>query len=516
MTIDLRPAQLVAYRERGVARYALELTRAMVRRHADLVGAVLVDPRLPPVGRVEELVALGGARPFGDWVEAARRPADLPGGRILHLTSPFDLEIPLGQLWPRASTAAGSKLVVTVYDLIPDVFVEDYLADPGLRRRWRARRELVRSADRVLAISEATRRDVVERLGVDPGRVTNVGAGCSEGFRPPGPGDDPAAAARNLVPGLRRRFAVYNGGVDARKNLDRLLSAWALLAPPLREQVQLVVVCRMDPLQRNHYRVTAGRLGIAGDLLLAGAVPDEALMRLYQATDLMVFPSLYEGYGLPVVEARACGAPVLVADSPGVSELVGPERRFDPRDVEAMAAAISTALCAPRAAAGPGSLPPSWDAVADRAAEVYAGLLGHPSPPPIAGSRLALFAGSDDRGLLELLSAAGEVDVYGLDSRAVTVARAAGAACGGYTAAFVRLRGAERVELLDEVRRLGCVVVAVADSHTGVAAADRCDQVWATTETELARLRCGVLPEHLDRLSVVPRAAPAPPASPSQ
>ena len=221
VVIDLGPAQSWAYRERGVARHTLDFARAMLTQHPDLVGHFLLNPRRPPVGGLDDLIAGGRAIPVDEW-------RGRPGG-VLHLISPFELDVPLRLQWPRAASSAGMRLVVTVHDLIPEVFPDAYLADPGLRRRWRARRELIRAADHVFTLSRSGTADVVERLGVPESRVTMIGAGCSPRFRPPSGRD---RGGLGDIPGLRSGFVVYNGAVEPRKNLDRLLQAWARVPQP--------------------------------------------------------------------------------------------------------------------------------------------------------------------------------------------------------------------------------------------------------------------------------------------
>jgi len=222
------------------------------------------------------------------------------------------------------------RLVVTVYDLIPELFPEIYLTDPGTRARYRARRELVRAADHVVTLSRSAADDVVAHLGVPEERVSVVGAACSEVFSP---APDPAGAlreARALVPGLGAHSVVYNGAVEPRKNIEGLLEAFAHLPEQLRHSRQLVLVCRLGAPERHHLEVRAEQLGIAGALLLTGQVADDALVALYRSCELVVFPSLYEGYGLPVVEAMACGAPVVASGTSSLVELVPPEATFDP------------------------------------------------------------------------------------------------------------------------------------------------------------------------------------------
>ena len=117
-----------------------------------------------------------------------------------------------------------------------------------------------------------------------------------------------------------------------------------MLPAPVRARWQLALCCPLRPLERNHLLWRARQMGIADSICLTGFVDDAVLLQLHQGTDLFVFPSLYEGYGLPVAEALACGAPVLAADASSLPEIVGPEALFDASRPEAMAAAIERGL----------------------------------------------------------------------------------------------------------------------------------------------------------------------------
>src|SRR5207237_81474 len=123
--------------------------------------------------------------------------------------------------------------------------------------------------------------------------------------------------------------------------------------PELRARYQLVVACRMTDAYRNHLRVAAARLGIASRLYLPGYVSDPTLVALYRSTALFVFPSLYEGYGLPVAEAMACGAPVVSAGTSALAELTDPLGQFDPTDPGAIAALEGGVASLPASPAAP-------------------------------------------------------------------------------------------------------------------------------------------------------------------
>ena len=376
--LDVQGTQSVDHRDRGIARYVLELAKALEEAHGGLIRHFLLNPDLAPPARFEPLAATGKVT-FSDR-------SDPPEGGILHVLSPYELQVPLGRLWPPWATARRLRLVVTVYDLIPEVLSDHYLADPGLRRRYRSRHHLVRSAERVLAISRATADEAVGRLGVEGDRVRVVGAAPSPQFRRPASREAALASARAAVPGLGDGFVLYTGGTEHRKNVERLLVAFSALPPTVRGAHQLVIACQVKPLERNHLEHRGRALGIGDRLLLPGYVPDDTLRLLYQATDLFVFPSLQEGYGLPVAEALACGAPVVAADIPALAELVHEEARFDPADVGAVARAVERGLTdqglRERLLDRARRPPTTWRDVAERTAAVYEELLARRPPPP--------------------------------------------------------------------------------------------------------------------------------------
>ena len=372
--VDVQATQSASHRDRGVARYTTELASALWHGHAPLVHSFLLNPDLTPPGGVEPLVA------SGRLVYSDR--GDLTDARLLHVVSPIELDVPISRLWPAAAASRGLRLVVTLYDLIPEIFAERYLADPGLRRRYRTRLELVRAADAVLAISETTARDALERLQLRPERVRVVGAAASASYTRPASVDDALAAAREAVPGLEARFVLYTSGMDDRKNFEGLFRAWGRLPDAVRNGWQLVMVCSMDGPTRNHLVHLARQSGIENRLLLPGYVPDAVLQLLYQATDLFVFPSLYEGYGLPIAEAMACGARTIGSGTSSVAELLVPEAQFDPASDDAIATAIERALTddATRTILDEQSRRPrpDWDAVAGQVADAYDDVLARP------------------------------------------------------------------------------------------------------------------------------------------
>jgi glycosyltransferase involved in cell wall biosynthesis len=378
VVLDLQAVQSADHRGRGVARYAYELAVQLVRSRPDLVGRVLLNPALPPPGEIEPLVVSG-------LLAHAGSPDALPdGARIFHSLSPFELHTPIEQVWPRVVSQRGLLLAATVYDLIPELLADHYLREPGQRRRYRSRLQLLRCADHLLAISASAGADVSARLELPAGSVSVVGTGTSPHFAPPASRAAALARARAEVPGLEAEFVVYPGGTDFRKNVEGLIRGYALLPPATRGRYQLVVACQMGAQPLAHYSYVCRLLGIEERVLLTGFVSDDALLHLYQSASLFVFPSLAEGYGLPVAEAVACGAPVIGSQIPALEELLAADQLFDPTSAETIADALESALRDDRLAelAGRAGKPPAtWAEVAERTARVYETMLERPPHP---------------------------------------------------------------------------------------------------------------------------------------
>jgi glycosyltransferase involved in cell wall biosynthesis len=322
-----------------------------------------VNPDLTPPRSIEPLTATGRLTRL-DAVSSNE-------GDVYHVGSAFE-NVGIDRVWPPYARRGRMSLVITVYDLIPEVFPELYLQEALVRRRYRARLELIRHADRVLAISRATKADIVKRLGIPAARVTVAGGGVGDRFHRPESWEAAHATARQAVSELEAEYILYTGGIEPRKNVGRLLEAYAALPEDHRAAHQLVIVCRVVPEERARLDSELARLGISDRVLFPGYVADPELVALYQACHLFVFPSLYEGFGLPVAEAAACGAPVLVSGTSSLVELVPDEAQFDPHDVKSITAALKRALVDEsfRVRLRQEDLP-SWRDVAARTAEAY-------------------------------------------------------------------------------------------------------------------------------------------------
>src|SRR5436309_291837 len=203
---DVQGAQNRAHLDRGISRFTVEQIRALYELDPEMIHTVAASKRLPLPGALDFLMGTGVL----DVRDPRLRPRRLP--LIYHVTSPIELERPLGDLWPPWPLHRDARTVVTLFDLIPLVFADHYLADAGIRERYTARLELLRCADHVLAISQTSADDAEDRLGIDPERITVIDAGVSERFANV---DAIGARAdvRDRLPQLRDGFILYVGGI---------------------------------------------------------------------------------------------------------------------------------------------------------------------------------------------------------------------------------------------------------------------------------------------------------------
>jgi glycosyltransferase involved in cell wall biosynthesis len=342
--LDARGTQSVGHAERGIARYVTEHALALLELAPETIGWVGLSPDVPVPPIAEPLERSGKA--------VRQSPSQGPAGELpelYHVMSPFEAELGLDEIWPVWSR--DTRLVVTLYDLIPLIMRERYNADWGhMATAWIARLGLLGSAHQILTISRRTAQDAMERLNIAEERITVIDSGVSDRFSSlVASREEAEPILRASLPKVRPGFLLYVGGVDYRKNLEGALRGYAELPRAVRDAHQLVIACNLAQHLRFSLRVFAQGLGIESrNLLLTGFVSDRDLAALYRACELFVFPSLYEGAGLPILEAMTCGAPVAASGTSAMPELLGDtEATFDPSDPADIARCILDVLETP-------------------------------------------------------------------------------------------------------------------------------------------------------------------------
>jgi glycosyltransferase involved in cell wall biosynthesis len=351
VAFDARVLEHRELAERGIGRYAGSLLDALRADGRDLVA--LSHLRRPPApARVAELLEH----------RLLSRDVRRAGAGLLHSPS-IDF----------ATTRPGVPYVVTVHDLVPLKRPGEYLKT-GIKHRLRYR--AVRGATRLIVPTTAVARDCQAHLGVDPARISIVGEAPAPAFHPI---DDPRGVLGRFT--LPERFFVWVGGLDPpdpRKGLQALVEAAAR-----RDGPPLVLAGRIG--------AEAAALARPGRVILTGRVSDDELAALYCAADALVFPSEEEGFGLPVVEALACGTPVAAYAIEALEELHagnGGVELAEPGDADAL-------LSAAESIGGTRVDPPrrSWSDVAAETWAAYEAALTGPTSgtarPPARASRTA-------------------------------------------------------------------------------------------------------------------------------
>jgi glycosyltransferase involved in cell wall biosynthesis len=231
----------------------------------------------------------------------------------------------------------GLPAILTLYDLI--ALIHPQTVSPRARLLFRITTRLaLRSVRQVIAISDATRQDLLRHFSIAAEQVTTIPLAADPCFQPQ---PQSAIEAVRQKYNLPARYLFYLGINKPHKNLVRLIEATAQLAPlPL----PLVIAGAWDE-RYPEPKARAEALGVSDQVRFLGPVDDADLPALYSGCTLFVFPSLYEGFGLPVLEAMACGAPVACSNASSLPEVTADAALlFDPLDVNAIAAAIQRGL----------------------------------------------------------------------------------------------------------------------------------------------------------------------------
>jgi glycosyltransferase involved in cell wall biosynthesis len=367
IVIDLQACQSTGSRHRGIGRYSLSLAKEMIKNAQQHEVHLLLNARFSDTLEIikNEFEALIPHKHFHIFGTLERtedavvenfwraRASELIREQalqnlhpdVVHVSSLFegfgDAAITsINQNFSDISTA------VTLYDLIPLIHANAYLDFPPLRSWYLRKAQSLKAANLVLAISESSKREGENWLHIPEHRIVNISSGVDSRF------ERPVLMEKNEVKHLLNRyqltrpFVMYTGGIDLRKNIERLIQAFAALPIELRNQYQLAIVCSVQDVDRKRLGLLADRCGLRGDdLVLTGFVPDDDLPVLYQTCELFVFPSWHEGFGLPALEAMASGAATIAANTSSLPEVIGWEdATFDPYKIESITAKIYQAL----------------------------------------------------------------------------------------------------------------------------------------------------------------------------
>lgn len=358
IVIDMQGAQTES-RFRGIGRYSMSLAQAIARNRGEhevvLALSGLFPHTIEPIrGAFEGLLPQENIRVWyapgptreSDPGSAARRDiAELIREAFLSTLSPDVVLVTslFEGLGDDAVTSIGrfdvdTPTAVILYDLIPLLNPDVHFRTNPIHIQYYDRKiDSIRHSAALLAISESAREEALRGLKFAPELVSNISSGCDSRFHRVGIGEGEREALLGRF-GIVGPFVMYTGGGDERKNLPRLIRAFADLPAELRSQHQLVMVGKMPENCVASLRQAARDCGLGvAELVFTGYVSDLELMQLYGECKLFVFPSLHEGFGLPPLEAMACGAPVIGANATSLPEVIGREdAMFDPLSAESI------------------------------------------------------------------------------------------------------------------------------------------------------------------------------------
>jgi glycosyltransferase involved in cell wall biosynthesis len=366
IVVDMQGAQTTGSRNRGIGRYTAALSKEMVRLRGehevimtlnglfpDTIEPIRADfAELLPKENICAWEAVGPVNIADESNDARRRAAEISREAFLASFQPDivlntslfeglgdDAIVSIGSFTTQLPTA------VIFYDLIPLIYQSIYLDNPVSKRWYLKKLDHLRRADMLLSISASSGREAVEHLGFPEEKVVNVSTACNSHFQPNTVGDSVRMYFQKTY-GLNRPFVMYTGGIDHRKNIEGLIRAYAKLPEAVRCEHQLAVVCSMQPHDRQRLEYLAKTSGLKKhELALTGFVPEENLIDLYNLCKVFVFPSWHEGFGLPALEAMACGRAVIGSNTSSIPEVIGrADALFDPFDDEAIARKIEEVL----------------------------------------------------------------------------------------------------------------------------------------------------------------------------
>jgi len=321
--------ELVTDARTGIGRYVIEVLRAASQEgwHCTVYGdrSTSLGVMLPGVTlRILD-------RRWTQWWDQIILPRQLAQDRTSVFLSPYY----------KGPLLAPCPVVLTIHDL----FFITYL---GQRRLFhdglmaRLARLYATRATAIIADSEYSKQAIVARLGISPEKITVISVPLGNEFHETHLTDEV-----KLRYGMTAPYILYVGNFRPHKNLPRLLQAFSRLGESLRNRFQLVLAgCNQQ--HRPGLHELARTLGLTNRILFPGQIADPDLPALYSGCALFVLPSLEEGFGLPALEAMACGAPVIAANRAAIPEVVGKAAiLFDPDDVAAMTKAMTDVLTQP-------------------------------------------------------------------------------------------------------------------------------------------------------------------------
>ena len=238
-----------------------------------------------------------------------------------------------------------SKLCTIIYDLIPLHYPEHYFSNSDFKFNYFKQLKTLYHSDILFAISESTRRDAINLLGIHPDKIITIHGGTSEQFfKIPSLNEKQISKIKKKY-SIKNRFVLYTGGIEFRKNIEKSIIAFSKLNPNILEDVSYVIVCEINELDKNRLTKLAKVHNIYNNIVFTGYVSDPELNLLYNSCHAFIFPSLIEGLGIPILEAMKCGVSVIGSNSSSISELINNKKfTFNPENKNEISSLLNKIL----------------------------------------------------------------------------------------------------------------------------------------------------------------------------
>lgn len=398
IVIDLQGSQSSS-RFRGIGRYSLSLAKAIASNSGNHEVLIVLNGLFPetvkhiraafsgiiPAENIHIWYAPGPTKECVRNTEKLRQSAELIREAfianlhpdVLHISSMFE------GFSDNAVTSVGHldadyPISVSFYDLIPLLNSKEYLdSNKPYSNYYQRKLSYLKKADCLLAISESSRNEGLEHLGTPNECIVNISSAADDFFNDLAPKSDVAQLQQRL--GITKPFILYTGGADPRKNLKRLLQAFAQLNPTIRNAHQLVLAGRIDSSEMPDLLKTIESYNLNSEnIIFVDYITDEDLQTLYFTCKLFILPSWHEGFGLPALEAMKSGAAVIGSNTSSIPEVIqNTTALFDPLSAQSIAHKIEEVLSDPellnslKLSGKKNAEQFSWDLCAQRAIKAF-------------------------------------------------------------------------------------------------------------------------------------------------
>jgi glycosyltransferase involved in cell wall biosynthesis len=312
MKIAIYANELTVAGNRGVKTYSREIINGLIRLDKEneyvICASRDISGELPDAGSNVSILTRNPHQRFWAFRTFAKMVEEI---------APDVVFLPI-QIYPFFRQAAiKPKVVVMIHDLAFLKYPENFTLARRLLLEFHTRRAAVLS-DRIIVPSQSTKRDIINTYGVEEGKVAVVSHGISEKYAR---NEDGKGFARNLLGGSP--YLLFVGTIQPRKNIEKLVEGFEIIKKNAENRDLMLVICGGKGWQCEEILKRIEDSADRGDIIMTGAVDDGELADLYQNACVFIMPSLYEGFGLPVLEAMSCGVPVLAADNSSLGEIVG-------------------------------------------------------------------------------------------------------------------------------------------------------------------------------------------------